>query len=101
MYLEFNEELKKKENNCAVKYIYKLADFYDISEKYCLSKLCPVVDQRHPASLFDSCVNQIQELIRLRNRVDQLDTLSAQQLGEILEYILSVNYKLNDLFPRT
>ena len=50
-------------------------------------KLCPVVDQRHPASLLDSRVNQIRELIRLRDGVDQLDTLSAQELGEILEYI--------------
>ena len=50
-------------------------------------KLCPVVDQRHPVSLLDSRVNQIRELIRLRDGVDQLDTLSAQELGEILEYI--------------
>ena len=50
-------------------------------------KLCPLVDRDHSSDHLDSRINQIRELIRLRDGLDQQDVLHVTELQEILEYL--------------
>ena len=50
-------------------------------------KVCPLGDQGHPASLVDSRISQIRELIRLRDGLDQLDVLDDTEIRDILDFV--------------
>ena len=49
--------------------------------------MCPLVDQGHPASLVDTRISQIHELIRLRDGLDQLDVLDDTEIRVILDFV--------------
>ena len=50
-------------------------------------KVCPPVDQCHPARRVDARISQIRELIRLRDGIDQLDVLNRNEVQEILDFL--------------
>ena len=81
--------MKNCKNN-AVKYLYKRAECNTIGpmgKNIAYLKVCPVVDQGHTASLMDARINQIRELIRLRDGLDQLDVLNEVEIQEILVFV--------------
>ena len=76
--------------NYAVTYIYKRAEYNTIGpmgKNIAYLKVCPPVDQGHPASLVDSRISQIRELIRLRDGLDQLDVLDDTEIRDILDFV--------------
>ena len=50
-------------------------------------KVCPLAEQCHSASLMGVRVEQIRELIRLREGIDRQDVLSESDLEDILHFL--------------
>ena len=86
---KFLVSLKSCKNN-AVNYIYNRAECNTVGpmgKNIAYLKVCPSVDQDHPANLMDARIKQIRELIRLRDGFDQLDVLNEAEIQGILEFV--------------
>ena len=80
----------KSSKNLAVNYIYLRAQRNTIGplgKNITYLKVCPTDDRGHSVDLFESRIAHIRELVRIRDGLDQLDTLNAAELEDILEYV--------------
>ena len=58
-----------------------------IGKNIAYQKICPDVDQCHSASLLNERIEQIHEILRLRDGIDHLDVLNESELEEILKFL--------------